>query len=137
MIRGVHMHGLFHCSRLSRSKVNLEIISGNLGQRSPGTDSKCFEIDSSREHKSDHPPPQQPRLEYFHFCWLRNLKACHAHKHKQMLHSITSLAVRCTMSNHVAFFRIQFNYKEMENTLLLPGRQRQIRSIRKSSAEDR
>lgn len=82
-------------------------------------------------------PTTQPRLEYFHFCWLRKLKACHAHKHKQMVHLITSLAVRCTMGNHVAFFRIQFNYKEMENTLLLPGRQRQIRSIRKSSAEDR
>lgn len=82
-------------------------------------------------------PTTQPRLEYFHFCWLRKLKACHAHKHKQMVHLITSLAVHCTMGNHVAFFRIQFNYKEMENTLLLPGRQRQIRSIRKSSAEDR
>lgn len=41
------------------------------------------------------------------------------------------------MGNHVAFFRIQFNYKEMEITLLLPDRQRQIRSIRKRSAEDR
>lgn len=82
-------------------------------------------------------PTTQPRLEYFHFCWLKKLKACHAHKHKQMVHLITSLAVHCTMGNHVAFFRIQFNYKEMENTLLLPGRQRQIRSIRKSSAEDR
>lgn len=82
-------------------------------------------------------PTTQPRLEYFHFCWLRKLKTCHAHKHKQMVHLITSLAVHCTMGNHVAFFRIQFNYKEMEITLLLADRQRQIRSIRKRSAEDR
>lgn len=103
--------GLFFPSLACRSNLarrqEKQREAGNHSSKSPAVftwnwfQSTVLRATISRgEHKSENPPTHTPTtktwMECFPFCCLRQLKTGSAHKHRQMVHWITSLVFHCT-----------------------------------------